>query len=121
VERLIEWGALLGFGLIMTGRFFGDIDYSLYTKSEYWLDSPSLVFVKLGIVLLLLAISFVWTEYGLHGRKSWVAIFGTHSLFIYWVHVELVYGQLFMKWKETLPLSSAATAAFLTIVLMGAL
>ena len=83
--------------IIMTGRFFGDIDYSLYTKSEYWLDSPSLVFVKLGIVLLLLAISFVWTEYGLHGRKSWVAIFGTHSLFIYWVHVELVYGQLFMS------------------------
>jgi len=121
VERLLEWGALLGFGLVTSGRFFGDLDYSLYTKSEYWLDSPTLVFVKLGVVLLLLAVAFVWTEYGLHGRRSWVAIFGMHSLLVYWVHIELVYGQLFMKWKETLPLNSAALVAAVVIVLMGAL
>ena len=121
IERLVEWGALFGFGLIISGRFFGDIDYSLYTKSEYWLDSPALVAVKLGIVLLLLAISFVWTEFGLHGRRSYVALFGMHSLLVYWVHVELVYGQLLARWKETLPLSTASVAAVVTVALMGAL
>ena len=121
VERLVEWGALFGFGLIITGRFFGDIDYSLYTKSEYWLDSPALVAVKLGIVLLLLALAFVWTEFGLHGRRSYVALFGMHSLLVYWVHVELVYGQLLNGWKETLPLDQAAIAAIITVTLMGSI
>jgi hypothetical protein len=121
IERLVEWGAMFGFGLILAGRFFGDLPYSLYTKSEYWIDSPALVFVKLGIVLLLLAVAFVWTEFGLHGRRSYVALFGMHSLFVYWVHVELVYGQLFYKWKETLPLDRAALAALGTIIVMGAL
>jgi hypothetical protein len=121
VERLVEWGAIAGFALIIGGRFFGDLPYSLYTKSEYWIDSPALVFVKLGIVLLLLACAFVWTEYGLHGRRSYVALFGMHSLFVYWVHVELVYGQLFYRWKEALPLDRAALAALLTIIVMGAL
>jgi uncharacterized membrane protein len=121
VERVIEWGALLGFGLVMSGQFFGNLDMSLYTKSEYWLDSPALVSVKLGVVLLLLAISFVWTEYGLHGRKSWVAIFGTHSLFVYWVHTELVYGRWLWMFKESLPLDLTAVVAAAVMLLMGVL
>jgi fucose 4-O-acetylase-like acetyltransferase len=120
-ERLMQWTALAGFGLLVAGSFFGNNDMSLYSKSEYWLDSPTLVFTKLGMVLLLLAVAYVWTEYGLHGRRSWVALFGTHSLFIYWVHVELVYGQLLQKWKETLGIGPTALAAVATIVLMGAL
>jgi uncharacterized membrane protein len=121
VERLMQWTGLLGFALVVSGQFLGNFDLSLYTRSEYWLDSPALVVVKLGIVLVLLAVAFVWTEYGLQGRYSWVALFGTHSLFIYWVHIELIYGQALWKWKETLAITPTAIAAIGAIVLMGLL
>lgn len=121
VERTIEWGAILGFGLVLGGQYFGNIPYSLYTKSEYWLNSPALVFVKLGIVLLLISFAYLWTEYALQGTAGWVVLFGQHSLLVYWVHTELVYGRWFWMWKESLPILPTAMAAAAVIASMAAL
>ncbi|MBN8733812.1 MAG: DUF1624 domain-containing protein [Acidobacteria bacterium] len=107
LERFLQWGCIAAFGLIIGGQYFGQLPYSLYTKSEFWLDSPALIFVKLGVVLLLLAIAYVWHEYGLHGRFSWIKLVGMHSLLIYWVHTEIVYGRWFWMWKENLDLKGA--------------
>lgn len=104
LERLLQWCSIAAFGFIIGGQYFGQLPYSVYTKSEFWLDSPALIFVKTGVVLLLLAVAYIWHEHGLHGRFSWIKLVGTHSLLIYWVHTEIVYGRWFWMWKENLDL-----------------
>lgn len=118
IGRAIQWAAMAGFGLILGGRYFSDLPYSLYPKSEFWLDSPALVFIKLGVILLMLAAAYLWTEYGAGPRRSWLRLLGIHSLLVYWVHTELVYGRWFWFWKESLPLAPTAVAALVVTALM---
>jgi hypothetical protein len=44
--------------------------------------------------------------------------FGTTSLLVYWVHVELVYGRWLWFWKENLTAAQAALVALSVILLM---
>ena len=103
MNRLMQWGTLLGFALILGGQYFSNVPYSIYPKSEFWLDSPGLIVIKLGVVMLFLAFAFVWTEYAMGAAAwSWLRQFGTSSLLVYWVHIELVYGRWFGAAKESL-------------------
>lgn len=121
VERLMQWGAILGGILIVGGRYFANIPYSLYPKSDFWIDGPLLVFIKLGILLWLLTFSFIWTRYAAGNRWSWIRQFGTTSLLVYWVHVELVYGRWFWFWKENLNTGETVLATIAVILSMLAL
>ncbi len=118
IERLMQWAAIGGLALIAVARYFADLPYSIYTKSDFWLDSPALVFIKTGIILGLLSCSYVWTRYAVGHKWSWVAQLGTTSLLVYWVHVELVYGRWFWMWKENLNVNQAMLGAFGLIPLM---
>lgn len=118
MDRVMQWAALAGFGLILGGRYFSDIPYSLYPKSDFWLDSPMLVFIKLGVIFLMLAGAYLWTTHGAGQRWSWVRQFGTTSLLVYWVHTELVYGRWLWFWKESLSNTQAALAAAGVVALM---
>src|SRR5262249_25769101 len=93
MNRVMQWGALAGFGLILGGQYFSSVPYSIYAKSEFWLNSPGLITIKLGVVLLMISFAYVWTEYAVGNSFSWVRQFGTTSLLVYWVHIELVYGR----------------------------
>ena len=120
MNRIMQWGALAGFALVLGGQYFSNIPYSVYPKSEFWLDSPGLIVIKLGVVILLLAFSFAWTEYAVADSWSWIRQFGTTSLLVYWVHIELVYGRWFGAWKESLGnLECATYAALLVAAMLG--
>ena len=73
---------------------------------------------KVGVVLLLLALAFLWTRYGAREGWSWVRQFGTTSLLVYWVHIELVYGRSLWFLKGNLTEAQTAIAAVLVILLM---
>jgi uncharacterized membrane protein len=118
MNRLMQWGTLMGFGLILGGQYFSSVPYSIYPKSEFWLDGPGLIVIKLGVVLLVLAFAFVWTEYATRGAWSWIRQLGTTSLLVYWVHIELVYGRWFGSAKESL---SNVECAFWSIVVILAM
>jgi uncharacterized membrane protein len=119
INRLMQWGAIFGFGLIMGGQYFADFPYSLYSKSDFWLNSPALIFIKLGVVMLFLAFAFLWTrQYAGAPAWSWIRQLGTTSLLVYWVHIELVYGRWFGAWKQNLNTGQVALAAMTTILLM---
>ncbi len=102
VNRVMQWSAILGFGLILSGEYFSNLPYSLYPKSEFWLDSPGLVVIKLGVLLVIAAVAYLWAEYVVQDKWSWVKQLGTTSLLVYWVHIELVYGRWFGYWKNNL-------------------
>ncbi|MEZ5401064.1 MAG: heparan-alpha-glucosaminide N-acetyltransferase domain-containing protein [Bryobacteraceae bacterium] len=118
IERIMQWSAIAGLVLIALARYFSDLPYSIYTKSDFWLDSPALVFIKTGIILVMLSSAYVWTRYSVGERWSWVAQFGTTSLLVYWVHIELVYGRWFWMWKENLTVNQAMLTAFVLIPVM---
>ena len=115
----MQWAALLGFALLLGGQYFSNLPYSVYTQSNFWIDSPALVSCKLGNTLLLAAAAFLWTEH-LSSGWSWVRQLGTTSLVVYWVHVELTYGRWFTAYKQRLTLWQTVTACVAMIALMVA-
>jgi uncharacterized membrane protein len=121
LDRSMQWSALFGFGLVLSGQYFSNLPYSLYSKSEFWLNSPGLIFIKLGVVLLIGAFAFVWSERSWGISWSWLRQLGTSSLLVYWVHIELVYGRWFPGWKERLEAWQCALAAAVLIGFMVAL
>jgi len=118
MNRFMQWGALAGFALLLGGQYFSNIPYSLYPKSEFWLNSPGLIVIKLGVVILLISFAYVWTEFAVGTSWSWVRQLGTTSLLVYWVHIELVYGRWFGSWKEQLNNLECGFAAAVVILLM---
>lgn len=121
LERAMQWCALLGIGIILAARYFANLPFSIYPKSEFWLDSPAQVLIKQGVTLVLLAAAFLWTRYAASPGWNWVRQFGTTSLFVYWVHIELVYGRWLPFWKENLDIGQTTVAAVGVILLMLAL
>lgn len=120
MERAAQWSALLGLGLILTSQYFSNLPYSFYPQSEFWLDSPWLIASKLGVIFLILPFAYLWTRHS--GRRwSWVRQFGTTSLLVYWVHIELMYGRWLWFVKENLTISQTAAIAVAFILLMLAL
>ncbi|MDQ2948659.1 MAG: heparan-alpha-glucosaminide N-acetyltransferase domain-containing protein [Acidobacteriota bacterium] len=121
MNRVMQWGTLAGIALILGGQYFSNFPYSIYPKSEFWLDSPGLIVIKLGVVLLIMAFAYIWNEYAVKDSWSWVRQFGTTSLLVYWVHIELVYGRWFGWWKERLSNTECVFAAIAVFLLMLAL
>ncbi|HUS08255.1 MAG TPA: heparan-alpha-glucosaminide N-acetyltransferase domain-containing protein [Bryobacteraceae bacterium] len=121
LHRIMQWASIVGFGLIISAQYFSNLPYSLYPATDFWLNSPGLIFIKLGVILVLLAFTFLWTHHGAGEGWSWVRQLGTTSLLVYWVHIELVYGRWFGFWKEQLTLAQCAVAAAVLTLLMIAL
>jgi uncharacterized membrane protein len=119
-ERVMQWAAIVGGAIVLACQFFANGPFAIYEKSEYWLNSPAQVLTKLGVTLLLLAVAYLWTRGG-HERWSWVRQFGTTSLLVYWVHIELVYGRWFWYWKNNLNVAQTVLAAIGIILLMLAI
>jgi uncharacterized membrane protein len=118
MNRVMQWAALIGFGLILGGQYFSNLQYSVYAKSEFWLNSPGLIIMKLGAVLLILCSAFIWTEYAVGSSFSWVQQLGTTSLLVYWVHIELVYGRWFGAKKASLSNLECVVCAIVLILTM---
>ncbi|HYP08915.1 MAG TPA: heparan-alpha-glucosaminide N-acetyltransferase domain-containing protein [Bryobacteraceae bacterium] len=118
MHRLMQWSAILGFGLIVSAQYFSNIPYSLYPAVDFWINSPGLILIKLGVIMVVLAVTFLWTHHGAGEGWSWVRQLGTTSLLVYWVHIELVYGRWLGFWKEGLTLAQCSIAAIALILTM---
>lgn len=116
MHRTMIWSAIIGFGLVISAQYFSNLPYSLYPSVDFWLNSPGLTFIKAGVILLLLAFTFLWT----HSHHGWSPVrqIGQTSLLVYWVHIELVYGRLFGYFKERLSYGECVLSA---LALWGAM
>ncbi|MBZ5580008.1 MAG: DUF1624 domain-containing protein [Acidobacteriia bacterium] len=118
MDRLMQWSFLIGLGLVFGARYFANLPFSIYANSDFWRNSPGLILIRVGISLLLLAGSYVWTEFCVSRGWSWIENFGKTSLLVYWVHVMLVYGTLTNPLRRALTISQAALATMAVIALM---
>jgi uncharacterized membrane protein len=117
LSRLMQWVALAGFGMLLLGQYCSASPYSIYPRQDFWLNSPWMIAMKLGPILLLLSAAYLWNEYG---SQSWSPLrqFGVTSLLVYWVHIELVYGRWFWFLKDSLTAAQCAFCAAILIALM---
>jgi uncharacterized membrane protein len=118
LNRFMQWTALAAFGIILVAGYFSFIPFSVYQNSSFWVNSPGLVFIKVGIILLLIVFAYLWLSFLPGRRGSFVTLLGTSSLLVYWTHLEIVYGRWFWDWKQKL--SVAETAVF-SLVLIAAM
>ena len=115
---------LIAFGFYMSGR------PSIYRVSSFWTSSPTWFAIRVGILMVAVSAVFAASLISHENTKtrnqnrlfrafvvSWqapLARLGRSSLFIYWIHVELVYGYATWLIRGRLPLWAAivACAAF---------
>jgi len=93
-------GALLvGVGFVTAAR------PSIYVSSSFWTSSPTWFAIRLGVMMIALAAMFLVIRNPQSAiRTDWLARMGRSSLFVYWIHVELVYGYASWLWRGRLPL-----------------
>jgi uncharacterized membrane protein len=97
---------------------------SLYARTDYWTTSSSFFFLRVGLLTLLLPLGYIWLRTPLTGKLSaWspLAEFGRASLFVYWIHVEMVYGYFSSPIRQSLSLEGAMGAYVLFTIFLLAL
>lgn len=79
-----------------------------YPSSFFWTTSPSFFFLRLGLLTASVGVAYVWElRQGAAERWSPLRQLGRTSLFIYWIHVEMVYGLISLDLHKSLSLSQA--------------
>jgi uncharacterized membrane protein len=120
--------ALLMLGVYTSGR------PSIYASSSFWTSSPTWFAIRVGILMIALTLIYAVEQVvrydGATARRdspvrvaalSWtqpLATMGRSSLFVYWIHVELVYGYASWLWRHRLPLWGTGLACAFFCVLM---
>jgi uncharacterized membrane protein len=116
----LQNGLAIGGGAAVVLAWYASFQPSIYESSSFWHDSPTFFFIRLGLVALL--VPFAWVVEQLTPARMFTPIvtFGHSSLFVYWIHIEMVYGVIAEPIKRALPLwlSLSATAA-LCVALYG--
>jgi uncharacterized membrane protein len=90
----------------------------LYKSASFWHDSPTFFFIRLGLCGLLVGVA--WSIERVVD-SSWlqpVVVLGRSSLFVYWIHVEMVYGVIAEPIKRQLPLWATLAATALLCVML---
>lgn len=93
----------LGGGLAM-GSYAASFLPALYDEVSFWTTSPAFFFLRLGIVMLVLAAAYALN---LVVRTPRLEEFGRASLFVYWIHVEMAYGVLSSPLHRVLSMEQA--------------
>jgi hypothetical protein len=90
----------MGLGLA-AGAYWASFQPPIFPGTSFWTSSPAFFFLRLGILVAAVpaayGITLVW-------RGAVLEEFGRASLFVYWIHVEMVYGVLSMPIHRRLPL-----------------
>ena len=107
---LMRWVTVAGLALA-AGGYGASILPPIYSETSFWTSSPTFFFLRLGVLLILVAAAY---HLSLFWRWEALQQFGRASLFVYWIHVELVYGVLSAPIHRRLafPVAVAAFVAF---------
>src|SRR5204863_2677417 len=69
------------------------VPFSIYPPHDFWKSDPAIFFVRLGVVSFVASIIFV-VEHIFRFRARIPLIVGKESLFVYIVHLLIVYGSV---------------------------
>jgi uncharacterized membrane protein len=101
----------LGGGAGVLLAWWASLQPPLYDGVRFWSDSPTFFFIRLGLVVLLVPAAWIAEQLCPARWLEPVAVMGRSSLFVYWIHVEMVYGVLANPVKRALPLTTTLASA----------
>jgi membrane-bound acyltransferase YfiQ involved in biofilm formation len=76
---------------------------------DYWHTSPNFFMARVGILLVMFPVSFVWCRWVVSRVPfSPMVQLGQTSLLVYWVHIEFVYGRfsILQKGAQSIPMAT---------------
>ena len=79
----------------------------LFDGTTFWTSSPAFFFLRLGVLIAAVPFGYALTQ---ACRAPALEEFGKASLFVYWIHVEMVYGVLSLPLHRRLPFGWALVA-----------
>jgi len=84
-----------GVGMFYLSIWLDHGPIKIYPIYDYWHTSPNFFLLRVGLLLVVLFIGYVWCRSGLAqwGFSPLIQL-GQTSLLVYWVHIELVYGRI---------------------------
>jgi uncharacterized membrane protein len=107
--------------LLAVGGYAAAFRPTIYSvPSAFWTSSPTWFAMRVGVMMTALAL-LSWIPERSGWAFSWqrpLATLGRASLFVYWIHVELVYGYASWAWRLRLPVWGSVIACILFSVLM---
>jgi uncharacterized membrane protein len=123
-ERWVNYAvALLGAALLVAG-YGASFLPAIYAQTDFWTSSPTFFFIRLGFLLMLVGVAYVWhtdrrgqSRVPMFFTSAPLVELGGSSLFVYWIHVEMAYGILTAPLHRRLPLEQAYVG-FLLFALM---
>jgi hypothetical protein len=90
-------------------------------RSAFWTTSASFFCIRLGVMIAGIPAAYLWEQRPTAGtRRSPLQTLGRSSLFVYWIHVELVYGLISLPLHHAFSLPGAWLALAVFSALMVA-
>jgi uncharacterized membrane protein len=93
---------LSGVFLVVCGRWLDGRPQQLYSVYDFWHTSPNFFLIRVGGLLAIVFLAYAWCRWGpaLKGFSP-VMELGRTSLFVYWLHIEFVYGRFSILAKRS--------------------
>ena len=82
----------------------------------FWSGSPTYFFVSLGVLIAAIPMAYLWNARFTGWSPS--RDFGIASLFVYWIHVEMVYGIPSLWLHKTLTFEASMVSYFVLILFL---
>lgn len=100
---------------------------SPYERSDFWTSSPSFFLLRAGVLVAAIGAAYAWHQRPALAREGvgWSPLqqMGRTSLFIYWIHVELIYGLVVRPLHKTLsfPRAWLGVLGFTVVMVLASL
>jgi uncharacterized membrane protein len=105
-EHLVHAGiAAAGLALVWLGFYTASLP-AIYRQTSFWTSSPTYFAIRVGLMTTVFAVLYATEQVAVRFGLAFTALerFGRRSLFVYWIHVELVYGYATWPIHGRLPL-----------------
>lgn len=119
-RRANLWLAFAG-PLLAAAAYGASFMPAIYRDTHFWTTSPTFFFLRLGLLMTFIPVAFAWDRRpwsARAGRWSPLVDFGTASLLVYWVHVELAYGLVSRPLHKRFSLDEMLVAYVIFVALM---
>ena len=120
IERRLQAAfAICGIALVALGQYLST-QPTIYRESSFWTTSPTWFAMRVGILMIGVAAIYALAETAVLWNITVPALerIGRSSLFIYWIHVELVYGYATWLLRGRLPVWGSILASLVFSALM---
>ncbi|PYU26376.1 MAG: hypothetical protein DMG32_10115 [Acidobacteria bacterium] len=112
---------LAGVSFVFLGRWLDAMPRRFYAVYDFWHTSPNFFLIRTGVLLGIVFLAYAWCRWGF-ALKGFAPVMelGRTSLFVYWLHIEFVYGRFSILPKRSQSILSATTGIVIIFAAMVA-